>query len=79
MILWTLRVKIKHLLEQLSLCRLILQIACVLQKFEKCSTFLIVDEFHRTGKTFQFKHAIISQMYYINDCLHVSLICMYIS
>ena len=32
--------------EQLSLCRLNLQIACVLQKFEKFSTFLVMDEFH---------------------------------
>ena len=36
--------------EQLSLCRLILQIVCMLQKFEKFATFLVVDEFHQTGK-----------------------------
>ena len=40
-------------LEQLSLCRLNLQIVCVLQKFEKFETFLVMDEFHRTGKKFQ--------------------------
>ena len=71
--------KIKYFLllhvssRTISLCRLILQIACVLQKF---ATFLVMDEFHQTGKTFQFKHAIISQMNRINIYLHVSQICM---
>ena len=83
MILWTLCVKIKYFstsaCEQLSLCRLILQIVCVLQKFEKFATFLVMDKFHKTGTTFQFKHTITSRMYRISTHMHVSQICMTIS
>ena len=35
-----------------------------------------MDEFRHSGKTFQFKHAIISQMNRINIYLHGPQICM---